>query len=164
MELYLLRHSDAEPAGIGIGDRDRKLTENGIRKIAQVAKTLQTLRIEFDVLLSSPLVRCVETASYISKLSNPPLPIIQTPTLLYDSPAIEFISLLKKKYPANQSVIAVGHAPHLGELATLLTTGSISYPLEIKKGGIIKIKIDSFSDRICGKMEWLIPPKILRLG
>ena len=64
MQLYIVRH------GIAIDREDpecpaeaeRYLTEEGIEKIKQVAKAISALRLQVDLMVSSPYVRAMQTA------------------------------------------------------------------------------------------------------
>ncbi|MEH1949782.1 MAG: histidine phosphatase family protein, partial [Nostoc sp.] len=57
MELYLIRHGIAEDKGLGIKDEERSLTKEGRQKTEKVAQKLVKLGLNFDLILTSPLVR-----------------------------------------------------------------------------------------------------------
>jgi phosphohistidine phosphatase len=57
MMLYIVRHAIAEDAPQGGDDAARRLTPDGRRKMAEVARGLRALRVAPDVVLTSPLVR-----------------------------------------------------------------------------------------------------------
>ena len=62
LELYWLRHGIAEDKRPGNSDAERHLTQEGIEEVRFVAKFLDQLDVDFDLILSSPLVRAMETA------------------------------------------------------------------------------------------------------
>lgn len=59
-------------------------------------------------------------------------------------------------------VAIVGHEPHLGELISLLLTGSEDgAAFELRKGGVARIDLEDPAPGR-GVLRWLMPPKILR--
>lgn len=61
-QLWLLRHADAEPHGTR-RDSERRLTERGERQARLAGAALARMRVEFEVLLSSPKERALRTAT-----------------------------------------------------------------------------------------------------
>ena len=58
MELYLVRHGQAEARGDAWpDDRLRPLTSSGIRQFRKAAKGLRRAGVHLDVILTSPLTR-----------------------------------------------------------------------------------------------------------
>jgi phosphohistidine phosphatase len=69
MELYVIRHVIAEPLGQRneFSDEKRALTKEGRGRAREAAKGLRKLGVEFDLMLTSPLVRAVETAEIVAE-------------------------------------------------------------------------------------------------
>ncbi len=91
MKLYFVRHGQtdtnvAAEKNLEITDNDAPLNQTGI---AQVRETAQMIRpIKFDVIVSSPLQRAIQTADIINEQRN--LPIVIKPDLReLDGGAIE---------------------------------------------------------------------------
>src|SRR5262249_60424366 len=61
MMLYVVRHAIAEDAPEGGDDAARRLTPDGRRKMAEVARGLRGLRVAPDVVLTDTLAAAVET-------------------------------------------------------------------------------------------------------
>ena len=61
MNLYFLRHGDAEPTSAGTSDEARRLTERGKRETAAVAQAARRAGLRPEVILTSPLRRARET-------------------------------------------------------------------------------------------------------
>lgn len=57
MELYFLRHGIAEERSPDGTDGGRRLTAEGVEKLESSRAGLKRLKIELDLLLTSPLVR-----------------------------------------------------------------------------------------------------------
>src|SRR5258705_5382967 len=70
VELYLMRHGLAAP-GAGMSDRERPLTPVGVREMECAAAGLASAGIRFDRIVSSPLVRAVQTARLVARAQSP---------------------------------------------------------------------------------------------
>ena len=66
MFVVLLRHGIAHPRGTK-PEEERDLTELGHKRMKTVARGLANLFPKAAALLSSPLLRCVQTAEHIEK-------------------------------------------------------------------------------------------------
>lgn len=67
MNIYLIRHGDAEKAVVGKKDFDRELTQSGKLKMKAACESWKNLIDKFDFIVSSPLVRTIQTAQIISE-------------------------------------------------------------------------------------------------
>jgi phosphohistidine phosphatase len=69
MKLYVLRHAIAVERGTdpGLKDSDRMLTREGIRKLKLVIAAMKQLGISFDLILSSPYLRALQTAQLTAR-------------------------------------------------------------------------------------------------
>ncbi|MBP0020965.1 MAG: phosphohistidine phosphatase SixA [Cyanobacteria bacterium SBLK] len=139
MNVYLIRHGIASDRAEYSSDAERPLTELGRKKTKKVAKRLFNLNIRFDLILTSPLVRAVQTAE-----------ILQNTGLCKKREIFESLSpdgdinLWVNWYALNQdhhSVALVGHQPDLGNWAEILTWGKVGEKLIVKKAGVIGVKI-----------------------
>ena len=62
MQLYFLRHGEADWPGWTKPDDERPLTDFGKKEARQVAKFLNRLKVKPDLIVSSPLPRALQTA------------------------------------------------------------------------------------------------------
>ena len=69
MEIYILRHGIAVERGTPgcKKDSDRPLTEEGERKMWQIAKAMLRMDLKFDLILSSPYIRAKRTAEVVAE-------------------------------------------------------------------------------------------------
>ena len=68
LELYLIRHGIAAERGDEYpDDSKRPLTNQGISRLRKEAKALAELGVEFDQILTSPLVRTRQTADILGE-------------------------------------------------------------------------------------------------
>ena len=164
MELYLIRHGIAEEKQPDIKkDEERSLTKEGREKTEKVAQKIKKLGLQFEVILTSPLVRARQTAEILvaAGLST----IKEESTHL--APNGHISSWLKywlepKNYAANTQIALVGHEPDLSNWAEILLWGEVKNSLVLKKAGMIGIKLPEIGSPLGrSQMFWLTPPKYL---
>jgi len=160
MEIYILRHGIAVDRGAKgySNDRERPLTKEGEEKMHDIAAAMQKMGLEFDLILSSPLVRAKQTAKIVAESLGEEVTI--TEFLSPESDALELIAEINDEKP--QQVLLVGHEPDLSQLISVLTTGDTDAAIELKKGGLCKITSEKLTFGQCGTLNWLLTPKQLR--
>jgi phosphohistidine phosphatase len=162
LELYLIRHGIAAERGTYANDADRPLTEPGIKKTQQIAQRLRSLGVQFDLILTSPLVRAHQTAEILQKENLAPKLQISNDL----APEGDFKAWLNwlqewRKNGGSQLAI-VGHEPDLGEWAESLVWGEIRHQLIVKKAGVIGLLLPERGSPVGqSQMFWLSPPKFL---
>jgi len=162
MMLYVVRHAIAEDAPAGGDDAARKLTPEGRRKMAGVARGLRALRVAPDVVLTSPLVRAVETARIVvGALRDAPEPR-ELDGLASDVAAADTLKALRP-FARSKHVMIVGHEPNLSNVIALLLTGAPDgATIDMKKGGCAALEVTAFAPRGGATLLWLLPPRVLR--
>jgi len=162
MRLYIVRHAIAVPRGTpGVAEEDRALTEEGIKKMEDVAAGMHALGYVPDAVLSSPLRRARETAAILFKAFKKEIPLGITPAL---APSGNRPDLYREicSYKKLASLMLVGHQPSLGEIAGEIIWGSPEYSIEFKKGGACLIELQSVTGTPNGVLVSLVTPSILR--
>ncbi|MGB6484095.1 MAG: phosphoglycerate mutase family protein [Candidatus Acidiferrales bacterium] len=145
MKLHLFRHGIAidreDPACPS--EHDRFLTPKGIAKTQAAAQGLRALSLKPNVILTSPLLRAVQTAEIACEaLSYPVKKLRQIDALKSDAkPADLFDELSRLKV---DEVICVGHAPNLDQVIAF-AVGSHAAVTSLKKAGLGSLDIESFS-------------------
>ena len=84
MEIYILRHGEAEMRETGQADSDRKLTVYGKRDLKAVLKVARKLGVAPQVILSSPLRRAQETAKIAAEILHSKH-VVETKSLVPDA-------------------------------------------------------------------------------
>jgi phosphohistidine phosphatase len=164
MELYVIRHAIAEPLGKGndFSDEKRSLTDEGRDRMREIAKGLRKLGVEFDLLLTSPLVRAVQTAEIVAgAFAIAKKEIRETVNLVPGASTQELFAELKSQTGV-ESVVLVGHQPDLGLLISSII-GSAAPSIQLKKGGICCVNVTETVPALRGDLVWLLTPKQLRL-
>ncbi|HEY8152954.1 MAG TPA: phosphohistidine phosphatase SixA [Myxococcota bacterium] len=142
MDLLVIRHGQAEPRGEGGSDASRRLTEDGRKKLRRGAKGLRKLVPELDLLVSSPLVRAVETAAIVSEAYGG-LAVEETPCLEPEREPKELADWLAERSAATLAI--VGHEPLLSHAVSWFLSGLRSSFVELKTGSACLL---SFPDEI----------------
>jgi phosphohistidine phosphatase len=161
MNVYLLRHARALDVGAqgSQSDEERPLSDEGHRQAELVADAVKRLGLTFDLVLSSPLRRALETAQDLCRnLGLPPEALTTCEQL---EPGVASKKLMKRlrSLEAND-VVLVGHAPDLGEHAAWLM-GSKQCQVEIAKAGLAAIRCDAPPRKGVGALTWLLTPQLI---
>ena len=160
LELYLIRHGvAAERSDDYPDDSKRPLTNQGIAALKKEAKALVHLGVDFDHIISSPLVRTKQTAEVFAQaLPSKPAVTLSDSLAPAGAPAAVFQELAK--HMRKERIAVVGHEPNMGELAARLIGARV--PLEFKKGAICRIDFEVFPPKGVGSLRWFMPPRMLR--
>ena len=164
MNLYLLRHGLAvEPGSPGCAhDSDRPLTAEGERKLEAIAKAMQAMELEFDLILSSPYVRARQTAEIVARALKLGKKLELCDALEPSGSEKKLVELLNHVQP--EGVLLVGHEPNMSELVTLLTAGEPgALRVVMKKGGLCRLSTEALRAGWCAALEWLLTPKQMLL-
>lgn len=160
LELYLIRHGDAEERGEEYpDDSKRPLTSQGIAKLKKEARALQALGVGFDQIITSPLVRTRQTADVFAETVQTK-PAVTTSDALAPAGTPAAVVQELGRHMKKARIALVGHEPNLGELAARLIGAKV--PLEFKKGAICRIDFEVFPPKGAGQLRWFVPAKILR--
>ena len=162
-ELYIMRH------GLAVArsnvrftdDAQRPLEPEGKEKVREIADGLRRVGLEVDWIVSSPLVRAVETAGTIAETLASSAAVDVCESMRPGGSPEEVIAFLAKR-PSCTRVLAVGHEPDLSELAARLIGAGNHANLGFKKGGCCMISFDEFPPRSPGQLVWWMTPRLLR--
>lgn len=152
MEIYFLRHGEADWPDWEKSDDERPLTKRGKKEMHEVAKFLKRVKAGPDVIVTSPLPRASQTAEIAAEHLKTKS---RKDKLLAPGCGRQELERVLKKYPA-ESLMIVGHEPDFSHAIAQLTGGEI----KLSKAGIALVELDR-SWR-SGRLVWLIPPKIAK--
>ncbi len=156
MLLALLRHGVAEDAGPDTDWRDepRALTDAGRRKMEHASRGIAALGLDVNVLLTSPLARCRQTAEIIAQALA-----VDAASDARLSPGLDLAVLVDvlDEHANAETVVVCGHQPDL----STVTAGLIGGWIEFKKGALALIEIVALHER-AGHLVALYPPAALR--
>jgi len=158
MQLYILRHGVAEDPKPGGKDADRPLTPEGRQKVKDVLARARAAGAEPRVMVSSPLVRAIETARLAAGILSYEGEIFQTRVLLSDSTP-EDVWEEMQLHSNVQSVLIVGHEPLLSQfLSWLLNSPHVC--IDLKPGALARVDTELTRAQPRGVLQWLITPHL----
>lgn len=156
MNLLLVRHGKAEPAGINLKDFDRKLTTQGEEILLKATEIWKKFIDPPDEIISSPYLRAFQTGEIIADAFNFKKEII-TDTILSPgcstSEIIEIANAFEK-----ENIMFIGHQPDLSKHTSNLVAEKFAN-ISFSPGTVAKINFESRINFSRGVLEFLIPPK-----
>ncbi len=158
MKLYFLRHGIAEDAVPPMRDAERKLTEEGIREMEGVGRGLQALGLDFDQILTSPLVRARETAEIAARALGREDRLRVCPNLASGARFGDLQRALED-LPSRSRVLLVGHEPDLSTLISDLIGGGA---VRMKKASLAMVDA-MHVEPDAGELRWLLTAEQLCL-
>ena len=176
-----MRHGKAGDRTPSPADSARDLTAAGSREVKKTAAGLRRAGIAFDYVASSPLARAMQTAKIVAAAGAPAggrkkgagsarAPAVHRWDELRPEAAAESALGRIAGLAFDSSALLVGHEPNLTMLLGLLVSGgggggpggaARAAPLSInlKKGGIARLRILSTVPAVRGELRWLATPR-----
>lgn len=136
--LYLLRHAKSSWANPGQKDYDRPLNDRGLHDTPEMAERLRDRGVHVDLIVSSPAVRALSTATLMCEgLGIDPAAIVQDRQIyLAGSPKLmQIVSFLEERC---DTAMLVAHNPALTDLANDLARAGID---NIPTCGLVAISL-----------------------
>jgi phosphohistidine phosphatase len=158
MRIYLLRHGIAEDAGPRTPDARRALTDKGRTKLAGVLHLARRADVRPDLVLTSPLVRALETAEMAREILGVESPAQQTGVLVPEgSPRTVWEEL--RGLRNLDAVLLAGHEPLLSQLAAWLLSAP-TLQVHMTKAAMVCIEMESFRGDPQGVLNWMVTAKL----
>ena len=158
MDLYLIRHAEAQPPGGDIPDDDsRPLTPAGHAQCQPLAAALRGHGVRLEKVVSSPLLRARQTAEGLLQHWGAPAPELVVCDHLAPGGKRRRLTRFLQELSLN-SVAVVGHMPDLAEYAAWLI-GSRKAQLGLAKSGVARIEFDGPPEKKSGVLTWLLTPE-----
>lgn len=162
MQLILFRHGiaiDREDPDCP-ADPERYLTKEGEHLTQQAASGLKAMKVSPNRILTSPLLRAVQTAKIAADvLGVKSSELVVTDQLLAQEDPADFLSSLAQY--EGTDVLAVGHAPHIDEIVARgigIAEGTVT---SLKKAGAALLEFGP-GVNTPGKLLWVLPAGTLR--
>ena len=162
MLVYLFRHGIAVDVGDnGVRrDADRMLSQEGLQRTEEAVRGMRDLGCRLQRVFASPLTRARETAEIVTRVLGTKCKVRTTEALAPSTDPAETIHWLAGL--SVESVMLVGHLPHLADLAADLVSEDGGAHLLFKKAALARIAIEGRAAAGAGTLEWLIQPGVLR--
>jgi phosphohistidine phosphatase len=152
MELYFLRHGEADWPDWNKSDDERPLTKRGKKQMREVAKFLDRLNVRPNLVVTSPLPRATQTAEIAADYLKAKL---RKDELLAPGFGMSELRTVLKRHHA-KALMLVGHEPDFTTVISGLTGAS----LKLSKAGVALLDVNPEFEE--GKLLWLFPPKIAK--
>ena len=160
MNLYILRHASAGLRRTNpLLDVKRPLDKEGKKHSLQLAYVLNALNIQFDLIISSPLKRSLQTAAMIGTETGYEAPIQQSEALAPSATLRDFQKLLRE-ISNRENVLVVGHNPNLTTFlgSLLVPASSPEAKIRLRKGSIARVVLT----RGPATLQALLDPRTVR--
>jgi phosphohistidine phosphatase len=153
MDLYFLRHAEAEEQDMGQSDADRELTGKGREQAQRAAAWLSQRKVKLDLILTSPSLRAVQTAEPVADALD--VEIEEDARLTPGSLNLRTLRAALEAVGHPTSVLLVGHEPDFSTLITHLT----AEPVEMRKSALALVQGPQLAE---DEMElvWVVPSKL----
>ena len=155
MNLYLIRHGEAEQTSENKPHELRGLTENGAEIVRTSAEFWKNFIQSFDIILSSPLKRAKQTAEIIRVVLKVKQEVVEEISLLNGGLTEDLLSIAEA-FGMNE-IAMVGHQPDIGiHIAAMTGKGDPNF--RIPPSTITKIHFQEYPRIGKGILEFLLPP------
>jgi phosphohistidine phosphatase len=170
MNLYILRHASAGVKRVNpILDHKRPLDKDGKRHCLQLAHVLSLMKVQFDLIVSSPLKRSMQSASLVGTEMGYEAKILSSAALAPDATFVQFQKLLRD-CAGHENLLVVGHNPNLAAFMGSLLVPAAGCPasgldacvgaacVRLRKGSLARLNLT----RGPAALQWLLDPRIVR--
>ena len=178
MNLFILRHASAGVRRINpLLDVKRPLDKDGKRHCLHLAHVLNALKINFDLVVSSPLKRSLQTAQLVGTETGYEAKLLISNALAPTAAYEHFQKLLRECGPY-ENVLVVGHNPNITEFLGRLvagpgasagtgagaevTDGEQELPerarIRLRKGSMTRLSLQ----RGPATLQWLLDPRMVK--
>ncbi len=152
MKIYFVRHAAAIERGGGVTEEGRYLTPEGRVFFRKTARTMLKRGVEPDLILTSPLLRAVQTADILAETLAyiGPLAAVAELEPGFNLPRLE---RLLDQYQHVSELVLVGHEPDLSSVVSSLL--ALPDGFDFKKGSAVRLNIDPADLRGSASFKWL---------
>jgi phosphohistidine phosphatase len=159
VKLILVRHAEAVELGQNgaMTDYDRPLTEGGRKQAAALAAALKAKGIHPAAIVTSPLVRAVQTGEPLVAELTPDRQPVVTDRLAQGTLKPKKLSKAVEEVGGDLLVL-VGHQPDINEYAAWLI-GAEGGAVEFEKAAAACIDCGGDIEKGSAMLEWLVPPE-----
>ena len=156
MKIFLVRHGDADPEiPEALGDEARALTAKARQALIAHFSSLSDRMRGAELILTSPLVRAVQTAQILSLVNSHEGLLHAHRSLVPEMPVGALDSVIRDH--AGTDLILVGHQPSMGALAAHLLALQ-SFPRTVSPGTVIGLERNLEEEGTPTRLLFFAPP------
>jgi phosphohistidine phosphatase len=161
MNLYLMRHANAGVARDNPElDAKRALIKEGKEQCMLMAQAMSALKVQVDVIVSSPLKRALQTAQFVATEMGIESRVEVNAALSLNGDYASFQKMLteyaEKGY---EGVLAVGHNPNLFQFLGRMITGNGGAAIRMRKASVVRVDLTHRPPIL----RWLVDSRMARL-
>jgi phosphohistidine phosphatase len=156
VELWLLRHAEAEERSASGRDEDRRLTDSGLKQAEAAGRGIAVVSKGISLVLTSPYRRAWQTAEAAARALGVEA-LRSTRALEPDRDPDEVLSKIQEK--GEDAVLLVGHAPLLGHLLGRLVSGGSDADVPLSKASAAWLTLGENVRR--ARLRAFLPARIL---
>ncbi|MTI40684.1 SixA phosphatase family protein [Fulvivirga lutimaris] len=123
--LYLLRHARSSEKASGQQDIERTLNSTGLQNATRMGINFTQKNYQFDIILCSPAIRALATASLIAEQIKYDTGRIHQNDEIYEASIRTLLRVVNQLKEEWNSVLIVGHNPSVTYLSEYLTKAEI---------------------------------------
>lgn len=138
--LFIVRHAKSSWEYDNASDIDRPLKPKGIRDAYEVARKMKLERIMPDLLISSPAIRALHTATIFLRVFELKFQQLSIDERLYGSGVGVIKKIIGEQDANHNQLMLFGHNPDFSELAAALTGKAY---IDLPTCGLCKISFNS---------------------
>jgi phosphohistidine phosphatase len=138
--LYLMRHAKSSWNFDDLTDFERPLNDRGRDDAPRMGQALAARSIQLDLLVSSPAVRALSTATLVAKEIGYPHDQIRVVEGIYEAEVPDLLAIVHQLPDEAVSVLLVGHNNTLTEFVNLLSPNEMP---ELPTAAIVCLKFDT---------------------
>ena len=154
--VYFMRHGDAGDKRSWEGDdAERPLSELGVERTTAAAEHFANTRFRPTKILTSPLVRAVQTADIVAEILGAE-DLVEVDDRLAHEFDIRVLRRILKENAEQTKLLLVGHEPSFSAVIEEVMGGG---SIVLKKGGVARVDIDRLNPP-SGRLIWLDAPSL----
>jgi phosphohistidine phosphatase len=138
--LYLMRHAKSSWNFDDLSDQERPLNGRGRDDAPAMGQALAARNIRLDLLVSSPAVRALSTATLLAKEIEYPHDRIQVIEGIYGAEVPDLLGIVRQLPDEAEQVLLVGHNNTLTDFVNLLSPNQMP---ELPTAAIVCLKFNT---------------------
>ncbi|NJD30780.1 MAG: histidine phosphatase family protein [Gammaproteobacteria bacterium] len=121
--LTLVRHAKSDWSLPGQQDWDRALNKRGQRDAPEMARRLRARKLKPDLVLTSPAVRALATATIMARELKVPASHVRHDERLYLAGPADLLAVVRELGGDSRHLMVFGHNPGITDFANRLSAG-----------------------------------------
>lgn len=141
--LYLMRHAKSDWGAAGLPDHARALNDRGRRDAPFMGQQLLTRDLPpLDLILCSPAVRALTTATLVARELNYDVSKIRIEDTLYESDREAYLRVISSVKSSVEELMLVGHNYTITDVANYLSPVHVP---ELPTAGVVCLRFNVMS-------------------